>query len=335
MIYNNYTGANKMLNFKLLFLIVFFTFLTGTVNSQTFIYDFSSGYEEWSGDFADYPISDSLFYELAFYRAKLPSPLNTNKYALLITGNNHSDDLFMFIKRKVTGLLPNTTYKLMISVDFASKYPTNSIGVGGSPGEGVTLKAGASVIEPQKIVRDGYFRMNVDKGSQITPGVDMDTIGNVGVTDTTTVYALINRNNTSHLFEIRTDSNGELWICIGTDSGYESTTALYYDKITLIFNSVTGVDNNKSIPGEFQLFQNYPNPFNPNTTINFSVPKESKVTMKIFDVMGKEIETLLNDGKPGGYHNVEFNGSKLASGIYFYRMQADDYTETKKLILIK
>jgi hypothetical protein len=195
-----------------------FAYSTNPVKSQTYISDFSSGYEGWTGDFADYPITDSLFCELAFYRANLPLPLDTNQHALLISGINYSDDLFMFIKRKISGLLLNTTYQLMISVDLASKYPTHSAGAGGSPGEGVILKVGASVIEPQKIVQTGYFRMNIDKGDQTGTGAEMDTVGNIGVNDTTSVFTIINRNNSAHLFTITADSNGELWICIGTDS---------------------------------------------------------------------------------------------------------------------
>jgi len=323
-----------MFNNKVYLHIILFIILTVPVKPQTYQYNFSIGTEGWTGDFADYPVTDSLFYELAFYRTSLPLPLDTNQYALLITGNNHSDDLFMFIKRKITGLHPNTTYNLMISIDLASKYPTNAVGVGGSPGEGVVLKVGASVIEPKKIVQAGFFRMNINK-DQTVPGADMYIVGNVGVTDTTTVYTIINRNNSARLFTITADSNGELWVCIGTDSGYESTTTLYYNKITLTFNSITGIDNNKKIPTEYLLYQNYPNPFNPTTTINYSIPKQSKVTIKIFNVLGREVATLVNDEKPSGYHKVEFDGSKLTSGIYFYRMQADDFVDTKKLIVIK
>jgi len=324
-----------MRNCKLFFFVILLIFITNTVKSQTYLYDFSSGYEGWTGDFADYPITDSLFCELAFYRTSLPLPLDTNQFALLISGNNHSDDLFMFIKRKISGLLPNTAYQLMISADFASKYPTNTVGVGGAPGEGVILKVGASVTEPKKIVKDGFFRININKGDQTPSGADMDTIGNIGVTDTTTVYALINRNNAAHLFEVTSDSNGELWICIGTDSGFEATTTLYYSKIALTFNSTTGIDDNKNNPIEYLLYQNFPNPFNPTTTINYSLPKQCKVIIKIYDVLGREIETLVEDEQPGGYHKVEFDGSRLISGVYFYSMFADDYVDTKKLILIK
>ena len=89
------------------------------------------------------------------------------------------------------------------------------------------------------------------------------------------------------------------------------------------------------LPQDFQLFQNYPNPFNPTTTINYSIPKENSVTIKVYDVLGKEVATLVNGNKPVGNYSVEFDASKLVSGIYYYRLQAGNYSGTKKLIFIK
>lgn len=238
--------------------LLVFTFIsvTAPLLAQTFTFDFAQDNQGWSGDFADYPVGDSVFYELEFIRTTLPAPLDTDKFALKISGNNHSDDLFMFIKRKITGLLPNTTYQLLIDVEFASNAPTNAFGVGGPPGEGVRMKAGAMLIEPLKVNDGGFYLMNIDKGNQSVGGVDMDTIGHVGVSDTTTVFALINRNNATHPFTITTDSNGECWVCIGTDSGFEATTTLYYNIITLTFTTTTDVDDVKRPLG----LTVYPNP---------------------------------------------------------------------------
>ncbi len=85
----------------------------------------------------------------------------------------------------------------------------------------------------------------------------------------------------------------------------------------------------------FELMQNYPNPFNPTTTISYSIPKTSFVSINIFDVLGRKLTKLVNEEKPTGNYSVEFNGGQLSSGIYFYRMQAGDFVETKKLILLK
>ncbi|MHB9012029.1 MAG: T9SS type A sorting domain-containing protein [Ignavibacteriaceae bacterium] len=99
---------------------------------------------------------------------------------------------------------------------------------------------------------------------------------------------------------------------------------------------VTGINERQNnLFNSFSLRQNFPNPFNPTTTICYSVPKTSFVTIKVYDVLGKEIETLVNDEKPSGSYKVEFDGSKFTSGIYFYRMQAGSFVETKKLIVLK
>lgn len=271
---------NKIKVFFIFFLLVF----TASTKAQTFTYDFTTGYDGWSGDFADYPIGDSIFYELEFTRTTLPLPLNSSKYALKISGNNHSDDLFMFIKRKINGLLPNTTYRIEMEVEFASNAPTNMFGVGGAPGEGVTMKAGATLIEPIKTIVTGGYRMNIDKANQTVPGTDMDTIGHVGVSDTTTVFTLIQRSNTSHAFTITTNSAGEVWICIGSDSGFEATTTLFYNSITLNFTNITGLDEN-NFAKEISIF---PNPASDFIVLEID-PSLVGETYQIIDMNGKHV----------------------------------------------
>ncbi len=88
-------------------------------------------------------------------------------------------------------------------------------------------------------------------------------------------------------------------------------------------------------PAVFSLSQNYPNPFNPNTIIRYSIPIPSYVTLKVYDILGKEIKTLLNEYKNAGTHEIEFDASNFPSGIYFYRMQAGSFTKTNKLVLLR
>jgi len=99
--------------------------------------------------------------------------------------------------------------------------------------------------------------------------------------------------------------------------------------------ALIGVNGNSEIPLRFALEQNYPNPFNPSTNIKFQLPKQVFVTVKIFDVMGREVATLVNETKQAGYHSIEFNGTDLSSGLYFYKIEAGDFTDTKKMILVK
>lgn len=97
-----------------------------------------------------------------------------------------------------------------------------------------------------------------------------------------------------------------------------------------------GVQTNLTgIPSEFKLDQNYPNPFNPSTVINYQIPVNNFVTLKIYDLLGKEVMTLVNEQKQAGYYNVEFNATNFASGIYFYTVKAGDFKETKRMLLVK
>ncbi len=85
----------------------------------------------------------------------------------------------------------------------------------------------------------------------------------------------------------------------------------------------------------FNLSQNYPNPFNPETAIRFDIPEMSFVTIEVYDVLGNQIETLVNAEKPTGTYEVEFNATDLPSGVYFYQLKAGDFVETKKMILLR
>ncbi|MDP3830288.1 MAG: T9SS type A sorting domain-containing protein, partial [Ignavibacteriaceae bacterium] len=108
---------------------------------------------------------------------------------------------------------------------------------------------------------------------------------------------------------------------------------------TAHYSKVVNVDFTPS-PKEFSLNQNYPNPFNPTTTINFTVPKQDRVKVVIYDAMGRIVNEIMNDVIPAGKHQISWNGvdgngSKVASGIYFYRLESSTSTLTKKMILMK
>ena len=83
------------------------------------------------------------------------------------------------------------------------------------------------------------------------------------------------------------------------------------------------------------MFQNYPNPFNPTTSISFQIPSSSSVTLKVYDVLGNEISTLVSEEKPAGSYKVEFYANKLNAGFYFYQLKTENYIETKKMVLLK
>ncbi len=100
-------------------------------------------------------------------------------------------------------------------------------------------------------------------------------------------------------------------------------------------STITNVNIGESIIESFDIFQNYPNPFNPTTTIKYRVSELSYLTIKVYDVLGNEISTIVNEEKPAGEYVVEFGGDGLTSGIYFYQLRAGDYTDTKKMILLR
>ncbi len=100
-------------------------------------------------------------------------------------------------------------------------------------------------------------------------------------------------------------------------------------------SSVNSVSVTVDLPKTYALYQNYPNPFNPTTILKYSIPKSSFVTIKVYDIIGREVAALVNEEKPAGNYFITFNASNLASGIYFYRMQAGNFVDTKKLLLLK
>jgi hypothetical protein len=105
----------------------------------------------------------------------------------------------------------------------------------------------------------------------------------------------------------------------------------------LIIESSTGIEPtlNPPIPGEYKLEQNYPNPFNPVTKINFCIPKSGLVSLRVYDLLGKEVAILVNEVKNPGNYNFDFNGSSLPSGIYYYKLESNGLTTVRKLVLIK
>ncbi|MBK6914184.1 MAG: T9SS type A sorting domain-containing protein [Ignavibacteriales bacterium] len=95
------------------------------------------------------------------------------------------------------------------------------------------------------------------------------------------------------------------------------------------------VEAEVTIPVEYYLSQNYPNPFNPSTSIKYAISSRQLVSLKVYDVLGKEVTTLVNEEKPAGSYEVKFDASKLSSGIYFYKLQSGSFVETRNMILMK
>jgi len=200
---------------------------------------FNVSAEGWTADFADYPVGEETFYELSHKKdAKLPAPLDTTKKAFRISGNNHSDDLFMFLTKKMTGLKANQSYKGTFEVEFATSAADSSVGVGGSPAGSVYMGIGLTSIEPKKVANTTTksYEMNIKKMQQATSGQDMKVIGNVGNGTSEFKYKIVKRTGE---FTGKSDANGNIWVIVGTDSGFEATTTLYYTGIKVNLQEVT------------------------------------------------------------------------------------------------
>ena len=120
-------------------------------------------------------------------------------------------------------------------------------------------------------------------------------------------------------------------------TGYPATGLLLTVDHQLRSSIVLDVDDGSDLlsPGYFSLHQNYPNPFNPTTTITYALGQQSAVSFKVFDLLGREVTTLVDEVQDAGFKSVTFDGSGLASGVYFYRLRAGSFVETKRLLLIR
>ncbi len=145
-------------------------------------------------------------------------------------------------------------------------------------------------------------------------------------------YSIRSSNNRLSLISKDTTISGGILNYVISSINYPSAFVLKIYKHTQV--SVEEITN-RAIPNESFLHQNYPNPFNPSTVIRYQIPVSGNVTLKVYDILGKEIATLVGEVKEAGSYNVTFNASQLASGVYFYNLLAGNYREVKKMILLK
>lgn len=210
----------------------------GTVGRVLASFDFTQGAQGWESGFADLPANPNASYELQSGLRPLPSDLGVPGTGYLLQGHNRSDDLFMYLKRKLgasDGIVPKQVYSVQFKITVASNAPSGSFGAGGAPGESVILKAGAGSVEPRGVASHGFVRLNMSIGDQATGGSGASVVGNIanGQTQngqTPVPYVSLTKQHT-HTFAAQADNNGNLWLLVGTDSGYEGLTALFYQQI--------------------------------------------------------------------------------------------------------
>lgn len=200
-------------------------------------FDFTESDHGWSHGFAEYPSGpDSALFELKYAYTDQPSQSLLTKRSVMLSGNNVNRDLFMYLKRKIDGLKPNTDYTITFTIELASEFSSDFFSTSGS----VYLKAGTTSHEPKTVEDAGYFVMNIDKGSEAnTSGQDMISLGAIVSTTEETGYTLLTRNNTmtNSRYVAKTNADGELWLIVGTDSSHEGTTTVFYNKINVVFSA--------------------------------------------------------------------------------------------------
>ncbi len=208
-------------------------------------YDFSKGSEGWLPGFSDYTLETGDLQLLAEIRP-LPEEIDSTRKGYYLQGMNRSDDLFMFLKKPLgwmEGVRPNQTYNISIDIEFASNAPSGCFGIGGPPGEAVHLKAGITPFEPVAILaRGSEVSLSADKGQQGTGGRDAGVVGNIAngrpCEEAGSPYVFMHKLY-HHPHLVTTDLRGVLWVLIGTDSGFEGLTGIYYYSILITLRPVS------------------------------------------------------------------------------------------------
>ncbi len=211
--------------------------------SFTHTFEFSKGSGGMLAGFSDYSLSTTGMDLLAEVR-RLPggvSDSGTGRQAYYIESTNRSDDTFMFLKgvlKSEHGVVAGHTYRVSFDIEFASD-ANNCIGVGGSV-DSVFLKAGVSPIEPVTTIINGdYISLNLDKGQQPQGGRDITTIGSIwnGTQCPQVEWRMLHKTY-EHPYVVTASNNGELWITVGTESGFEATTGIYFRSIKVKLTEV-------------------------------------------------------------------------------------------------
>jgi hypothetical protein len=199
-------------------------------------YDFNAGAHGFNAAFTDYQAGQDGIYEMESGLRALPLPLDTTRRGYMLSSMNRSDDMFQYVRRQIGSLLPDTEYDIRFRVQLATNAPHGCFGVGGAPGEAVVVKAGASAVEPKPVLRDGDYRLSVDKGEQMSEGAAALILGDIANSSDdchNPPYELKAFDSEPRVLRARTDAAGRLWVFVGTESGFESRTRIYLTRFAI------------------------------------------------------------------------------------------------------
>jgi hypothetical protein len=205
----------------------------GSGGSTSLAWEFASDAEGWICDFAEYPPNIGTGYDLECGWSALPAEVGPGG-GVRMSSNNHSDDMFMYLMRQITGLAPQTTYLLDVVAVIDTNAPADCGGIGGSPGGSVAVKIGAVNHQPTGSIDSlGWLLLDIDKGNQSNGGADMKVVGNLGNSRTCPDQTYEPKTYTLSGFRVTSASDGTLWLILGTDSGFEGVTTVHYDRIAV------------------------------------------------------------------------------------------------------
>ena len=206
----------------------------------TLSYNFDNDNQGFEFGFVDLPVNADTkdLYEIGFDYKEIPV-IDKESNGLYLTGHNRSDDLFLYTYKEIgqdNNLKPNTKYNVNLSFSLATNVPGGMMGIGGSPGESVYVKAGTVNVKPASVIDDlNYYRFNLDKGNQASTGTDLKTIGNLVKSDESFDDSYSFKHFETSSF-VETDADGNTWIVIGSDSGFEGKTEIYLDNVTVTYS---------------------------------------------------------------------------------------------------
>ncbi len=270
-----------------------------------------------------------------------------------VTGVSNAQNSLMIVDNEFYGFgMNNGAARIRLTTNNSGSWSTQQISVSGNYTSAIAfhsnklfgLAATSTSMPMISRTTDGGNSWNsVSIGSGVT-----GTCYLVWVPATPVVYILGSNGGIK-----RSTDNGTTWVTTPTPGGVTNLTHFDFFQAGMVvygyavssngnvikladtLNVLTGLNGNINIPSKFLLAQNYPNPFNPVTNIKYSVPQNTFVKISIFDVMGREVSAPVNEYKQAGNYEINFNAENLGTGIYYYRITAGEFTDTKKMVLIK